>query len=562
MADPLSLAFARMLAEHEPSQPDILALTGLALFHARLRGHTSIHLPSLAAQPIGETDLKAPDLDAWMTALRESPLVAKSDENAPLVLQDDLLFLTRFWTAERRIAAALRKRLSEEDSIQPDADMEDLFVTLFPSDGDQAHAARTALQNRLTLIAGGPGTGKTTTVVKLLALLFARNPESKIALAAPTGKAANRLSTSISTEASALSLSEDIRKRIFDTADRAATLHRLLKYQPSSGRFRLHAGQKLQVDVVIVDEASMIDVILFDSMLAALPEHTRLILLGDPDQLASVDAGFVFGDLVRAASDETSEIPLDKATVTLRKTYRFGLDSGIGRIASALRLGNAAEIWETFTAPEFPDVEWHDLSAKSLANAVFERIRPSAEIMLSARDPNTALAESEKIRLLAATRWGPRGIHTLNALIESRLLEIGLRSPGPNYNGRPILITSNDYQVDLFNGDVGVMWFRNRQLFGCFPDGQGGIRWIPRHQLPVHEPAWAMTIHKSQGSEFDDVLLVLPESPMEMVTRELLYTAITRARKNATVFGSREVIESAINNREVRTTGLVRIMKK
>lgn len=556
-ADPLALAFARMLAEYEPEHPEILALTGLAVSTARLRGHTSVHIPTQAGQPIGETGLNAPDLDVWAAVLQNSPLVADSGASAPLVFRDDQLFLTRFWMAEGRIASAFRKRLDAGDLPPEDDQLKELFTILFPESDDQALAAKTALTNRLTLIAGGPGTGKTTTVVKLLALLFAGNPETTVALAAPTGKAANRLSASISTQAAHLPISEDIRKRIFDSAERSATLHRLLGYQPFSGRFRFDDKQKLHADVVIVDEASMIDVILFDTLLSALPDHSRLILLGDPDQLASVDAGFVFGDLVCAAEDGPPDIPLKNATVTLRKTWRFGPGSGIGRIATALRSGDPAQVWDTFGDMTFEDVSWYDLSPKSLADELFKRIRPIAEVMLSVRNPKEALDKGEEIRLLAATRWGPRGVHTLNNLIESRLLETGLRRLGPNYNGRPIFITTNDYQVDLFNGDVGVMWFRDRQLFGCFPDGHGGIRWIPPHQLPAHEPAWAMTIHKSQGSEFDEVLIVLPENPLDMLTRELIYTALTRARKRTTIFGSREVIETAIANPEVRTTGLI-----
>jgi exodeoxyribonuclease V alpha subunit len=583
LARPLDLALARWLAEHDARNAETLALTGLLLSSARTAGHAGVRLPAHAGERIGETDLRLPPLDAWRGALAASPLVGSPGDERPLVLDGDLLYLHRFWRAEQRVADHVRARLAPAGENISLGELRPTFARLFPQKGEtpdwQAVAAAAALRSRLLLIAGGPGTGKTTTVVRLLGLLLTADPDLKVALAAPTGKAANRLAASIAQQRDELDLPAAVRERI---PAEAATLHRLLGYLPAAARFTRDAAHPLAADVVLVDEASMIDLLLFEALLAAVPEHGRLILLGDPDQLASVEAGFVFGDLCRAGegsrpgpglavhaqvlgvrdlpATEDAPPPLRDAVVTLTKTYRFGPASGIGRLAAALRDGRGDEAVDILQDTAFPDAQL--VPPAGIQDALLERMAPYARRMCSVNVPELALTMIEKTRLLAATRWGPRGVQALNRLVEDWLAEEGYRGAGLNYDGRPILVTANDYEVELFNGDLGVMWREGRDYVGCFPDGRGGVRRVPRHRLPPHESAWAMTVHKSQGSEFDDVLLVLPEEPISLLTRELLYTAVTRARQRVTVFGDAAVVRAAASRGEARMSGLAERLGK
>jgi exodeoxyribonuclease V alpha subunit len=586
-AEALDVALGRWLANRDPKRAEAMAWVGLLLSLTRREGNTGLDLRTLPAL-LGDlaNDEPAEDLAVRIrSAVAASPLVGNPDAGRPLVAFGDLLFLRRFFEGEEIIARAVVARLGGVEAPPPPGRMRPVFDRLFPERERQlpdwqALAAAAALVSRILFVAGGPGTGKTTTVVRMLAALLAEQPDLRIRLAAPTGKAANRLGEAIANNAAHTNASDETLALI---PREAMTLHRLLGYRPRSASFSYGTDRPLAADVVVVDEASMIDHALFTALVQALPAEARLVLLGDPDQLASVDAGFVFGDLCRAgegramgerltryAEDlgieglpeaDPNASPIRDAVVTLLHTYRFGPDSGIGNLATALRDGEGDVAAGILGDPAFADVQL--LPASAMDRTIRERILPFARKLIDAPTPEGALASIEEMRILTPTRVGPHGVTALNEGVEAFLQERGIRPPGGFYSGQPILVTQNDYDVDLFNGDVGVTWIIDGKRAACFPGGPDGARVVAYHRLPPHEVAWAMTIHKSQGSEFDDVLLVLPDRDhAERLTRELLYTAVTRARKTVTVIGDTEAIRSGTARREQRTTGIEAALRR
>jgi exodeoxyribonuclease V alpha subunit len=461
-----------------------------------------------------------------------------------------------------------------------DPELQGLYGTLFSdavrAGGEidwQAIAAAKALRHPLCLIAGGPGTGKTTTVTRVLALLLAADPGLRVALAAPTGKAAQRLGESIASGRDGLRTAEELRRRI---PTEAKTLHRLLGYSQATGRFRHGPERPLPLDLLVIDEASMIDLLLFDAALGALPFEARLILLGDPDQLASVETGFVFGDLCAAGNsgglstgfvdfastlgiqglkpDPGALTPLAECVVRLRKVHRFAAGSGIAALSAAIREGRAEQAAAIPDDPRYPEVE--AIRGAEINPGVHDAVIAHAEEMCAAKTPGEVLERLTAVQVLSPTHHGARGTRQLNARIEMYLLEQGLRARDEYFQGRPILVTTNDYDIGLFNGDLGVCWKLDGRDHVCFRDDRGGVRAVPLPQLPPHESAWAMTVHKSQGSEFEHVVLVLPDTPSELMTRELIYTAVTRARKRVTVLGEPEVIAHAVRRPQRRESGL------
>jgi exodeoxyribonuclease V alpha subunit len=532
----------------------------------------------------------------------------------------DRLYLARYWRFEQDLAAALARRSTTwapgVDRDRLAADLRRLFPAA-PSGPDwQRVAAALAVLRNLTVISGGPGTGKTRTVAAILALLAGQSGgrAPRVGLAAPTGKAAARLAQSIRRVRAELPLDEAERAAL---PEEAATLHRLLGVVPGRSGFRHDAGNPLHLDALVVDEASMVDLPLMARTVAALPAHARLVLLGDRDQLASVEAGAVLADICGPASHPGYsadvagalqqvtgfEVPtatqgpaaaVADALVVLRRSYRFGEASGIGALAARVNAGDAAGALELLASagprgspcsppgpgevvapapadPERgasapsesgrrPDLQFRPVLEAERATLVGREVVPHFRALFEASGPGAALTALGRFRVLCALREGPWGVGALNALIERGLERSGLvPRERPWYPGRPVMVTRNDYALGLFNGDVGVLWpdpEAGGQVRAFFEVPGGGLRRVPPARLPPHETVFAMTVHKSQGSELDEVLLVLPDRPSPVLTRELLYTAVTRARQRVQVWGNEAVLVAAVQARVRRASGL------
>ncbi|MBA2432578.1 MAG: exodeoxyribonuclease V subunit alpha [Chthoniobacterales bacterium] len=465
-----------------------------------------------------------------MVELPASCTVGSGAEFTPLVLQNGRLYLRRYWEYEQQLARAILARAGGKSPKRKLKDQQEL-------------AATNAVTRNFSVITGGPGTGKTHTVRAILQLLRAQpdGAELQIALAAPTGKAAARLSDALR-----------------ESGLEATTIHRLLGTIPDSPYFRHNAERPLTADVVIVDEASMVDLALMAKLVEAVPLTSRLVLLGDRNQLASVEAGNVLADICEAA--EAKDSPLHGSVVELQRNYRFAETGGIYTVSSAINAGDAEAAFRALQ-PADGEVHWNKLPApETLSTALRERIIAGYGGYLRTSDPAAALAELQQFRILGAVRHGPFGVERLNSLAEEVLAEAGLLAPRSGwYSGRPVIITRNDHHLQLFNGDSGIILpdpEAGGELRAFFVSAEGKLRRFLPSRLPQHETAFALTVHKSQGSEFDRLLLVLPEKGSPVLTRELLYTGITRARSGVELWCNEEIFRAAVARRTVRTSGL------
>lgn len=617
----------------------------LAVSLATAEGHVCVPLDNfLDAQASGELfPDDAPSLSVWRDALFASGLCAPADlalalasdaqsDAWPLLLDEkDRLYLARYYFYEARLAAALGRKLASQETTPITAEDRARLRKYFgegvlaSSDGQpepnwQMAAAALALQRSLVVLSGGPGTGKTTTVVGLLACLLERDANLRVALAAPTGKAAQRMQE-------ALTARQDLPEAVRQALPEAAlTLHRLLGVLPESAehvgrRFRHHAGNPLPYDLIVVDEASMIDLSMATQLLEAVPEGARLILLGDKDQLAAVEAGAVFGELsakrtfspamrtrlldalgwpqatpptqgpLASGAQGSASRGLEDAVVWLERTYRFGENSAIGRLATAIKTGRVTDARKEFStesassasAPDRVSLSEDGGAQLSAANlnaladgygAYLDALTDAVTLIGQLGDPGAAttgdiamvaqpvFAAFGQFRVLCATRGGRRGVEFLGAQLTALLARragVALNAGGGAwFAGRPVLITQNEYALNLFNGDIGIALplGPGGALRVAFATPDGGYRLYSPASLPAHETAFAMTIHKSQGSEFERVAIVLPEQSSRVLSRELIYTGVTRARHQAWLYAPWQVIASAIVRPTQRDGGL------
>jgi exodeoxyribonuclease V alpha subunit len=555
----IASALARLCGDE---RPEIVLAAALAARAPRL-GDSCV---DLAARPatVDDAALAWPVLDAWLDALAESPLVV--GPGAPLVLRGRQVALERYHSYEVDLAERLGA-LAEAPVVPIDVDLA-LLDGLLAGDGSvhQRAAVERALGHGLTVLAGGPGTGKTTTVAALVATLVQSLGSLRIALAAPTGKAAARLGEAF--RAAAARLPADLAATLAATP--TSTIHRLLGVVgDSSSRFRHGPDHPLPFDLVIVDEASMVSLPLMAKLVGALAPQARLVVVGDPGQLASVDAGSVLADIVGPIVGDTPGQPpprrqaLAGCISVLTHSRRFPPGSAIDRFARAIGSGDAAAARAVLEASSdhstaSPDagLDWYADTEQAIA-AVRARVEPVV-VDVAAQAARGAVAEAldgiDRIRVLCAHRLGSMGVAGWNERIESWLAAAGRPASGW-YPGRPVMVTANDYRLGLFNGDVGVVVLADGRMMVAFPSVDGP-RLVAPSRLESVETVHATTIHKSQGSEFDEVVVVLPPVGSRLASRELLYTAVTRARHRVSVVGAAEALDEVVARRTLRASGL------
>ncbi len=584
----------------EDGQP-LFILIVMLLSHRLYSGHVCIDLSELCGNPLSDffheededyqicTGLIFPDSKEISAVLRKHHSVGGEDDYSPVILDESgRLYFYKFRKFETSLTDNILERTSPALSSDEVMNIRSEFMALFPFEDNtidmQALSAYLSLRSRFTVISGGPGTGKTFTVVKIISLLASaysrKGRRISIALAAPTGKAAARLKESVKSSLSGLDIPEDIEALI---PGETYTIHRLLKTRGRMTGFVHNEANTLPHDVVVIDESSMVDLALMTRLICALKKDSHLILLGDRDQLASVEGGAVFGDIcdrgnehgytpgmAREISDffgqtDSGIIPSDDSSnpmlgslAVMHRSYRFGTGSGIGLLAESIKKGDSLRCVELLRDGQFPDIRIIEDGTESSAVSVIEQ--KADEFFTGPSSGTSAETMAGFIRsfsVLTAMRRGIRGAENMNTLVEKALASWDIIDPSERfYTGRPVMIRTNNYRLNLFNGDIGIIRNTDSEKNALFHDEGGDIRSIPLMRLPEHETAFAMTVHKSQGSEFDSIMLVLPRKWNRLLTRELLYTAVTRARKNVVIVADGELLKQMVITPVNRSTGL------
>jgi exodeoxyribonuclease V alpha subunit len=590
--------FAALMTRLAGKEDRHLWLAAALTSHATQEGHVCLDLAKFSGMPLGSAESRTettgtyPSLVGWTKALKECCVVGSPGEFRPLILNSsNRLYLYRYWRYERLLTDFIRTRRLLGCRDVNALILQEGLARLFPDSKDQIPdgqrvAAIAAIERMFSVITGGPGTGKTSTVVKILVLLLEQSGghSMDIALTAPTGKAAAKLKDAVRSAKETLNCSPEIREAI---PEETSTLHRLLGTIPGSARFRFHKENRLPHRVVVVDEASMVDLPLMAKLTQAMPDHAKLILLGDKDQLASVEPGAVFGDICESEESgievgEQSSFPeapgrfadsLSSASATkparslvvLRKSFRFSEDSGIYLLSQAVNSGDGVRALTLLTDKACPDLAWHDTPIPAALESCLEsKIVEGYGEYLQAPSIERAFQQFGRFQILCALRRGPYGVVATREIAERVLSRAGLIHPKERwYHGQPIMINENDYSMKLFNGDLGIV-FAAATRSGALDLGlrtfflrENDSLWssLPM-RLPAHESAYAVTVHKSQGSEFDEVLLLLPDVSSPVLTRELIYTGITRAKRRVEIWGKADVFLEAISRRLERTSGL------
>lgn len=595
----LELSYCRFVQELQPGAGDGLLLAVALVVRGSRQGEVCLLLDQLAGAGTavlsgsdgddpGVAVGELPSLAGWINELRHSSVVGEPGEFKPFILDAaNRFYLYRHWENEQRLAALLTGRLRLPSTSQDLHRLATGISRVFPdTERDptvvdwQKVAAVTGLLRDFCVITGGPGTGKTFTVVKLVALLqeIASPQYLHIGLTAPTGKSAVRLSEAITAIKQQIELDPEVMAQI---PEKAMTIHRLLGSRADSPQCRYGPDNQLPLDVLIVDEASMVDQTLMCKLLEAISPRCRLVLLGDKNQLASVEPGRVLGDIcagirrnrfsaffaqqlrqVGVSLGETVRdsgvSDLEDRVVLLEKSFRFDDTSAIAALAAAVEGGRQHEAVSLLTDGRSEEVRWHDWPAKGSVPRLSGLLATHYQQYLRAATPGGALAAFERFRLLCVHRRGRQGVATVNAWVEDMLVEAGLISKTSAwYRGRPVMVTRNNYGLDLYNGDIGIaLPDAGGELKVYFATADGGCRALSPSRLADYETTYAMTVHKSQGSEYEHVALLLPEEPSPALSRELLYTAITRARKGFSLWGDRQVLATAFADRPRRISGL------
>ncbi|UCH24169.1 MAG: exodeoxyribonuclease V subunit alpha [Deltaproteobacteria bacterium] len=597
----IDLHFARFVSTLAANDDADISLAAALVSNACGNGNICLDLSSLSEKTIleeknGQEAVACPPIERWRTKLESSSVVGRPGDKFPLILDNKgRLYLYRYWDYEQKLTDAIKQRIHPETAGINFNLLKKGLAKLFPESSDggvnwQKVASLTALLKRFCIISGGPGTGKTFTVAKILALLVEQfnSPAFKILLAAPTGKAAARLAESIKNAKDHLNCRQTVKNAI---PQEALTIHRMLGTKSGSPYFRFNRENPLPAEVVVVDEASMVDLALMSKLVQALPDTAKLVLIGDKDQLASVEAGAVLGDIcdrnnihgfstsycqqilelsgenVGTAIDHCKPNPgLHDCIVNLTGSYRFGKRSGIGELSGSVNRGNFKKVRDLLNNKIENTISLKTVKSKDdFYQLMTGEIITGYREYLKVNDPHQALKLFTRFKLLCALKIGPFGADAVNRLAEQILIEKDLIRKDRLYDnrwykGRPVLITSNDYNLGLFNGDIGITLpdhgSDRGELYVFFSGTDEESRRFSPYILPEHETVYAMTVHKSQGSEFENVLLILPDRDSPVLTRELIYTAITRARKTIKVLGTEAIMESAVSRKIERKSGL------
>ena len=587
----------RLCALAGEPDPTVVLAVALAVRGPRL-GHVFTDLATISAtatvdsdEPVDLGALPWPDPAAWRAAVAASPVAGTAeDAGRPLRLVGSALYLDRYWQEEVRLADDLRACADAAPEAVDEAVLRVGLNRLFRGEADRSQrlAAAAAVLRRLAVVAGGPGTGKTTTVARIVALLLEQPTATPplVALAAPTGKAAARLQEAVHAEAARLDVPDPIRQALL--ALEASTLHRLLGWRPGShSRFRHHRANRLPHDVVFVDETSMVSLSLMTKLVEAVRPDARLILVGDPAQLTSVEAGAVLGDVVGpavaglrmraparaalaaatgepvAADEPPPDVAVGDGIVVLDRVHRYGGD--IARLAAAVRAGDADDTVALLDATPDAAVLWLPCDAASAAPGELAPLRELAvatgaavRAAAAVGDAATALDALRRFRLLCAHRRGPHGARTWMAQVETWLAGAvpDFASEGPWYVGRPLLVTENDYPLRLYNGDTGVVVSTEPGRVAAAFDRGGEVLAFAPARLGAVDTVYAMTVHKAQGSQFATSAILLPEPTSPILSRELLYTAITRAQERVVLIGTEAAVRAAVQRPVARASGL------
>jgi len=566
----IDLYFARLIVQlASPHDTRELALAAALTSHFTQQGQTCIQLSTLANQPFpppyfqNSFFIRCPSLSNWLTTLTNNPAVGRPQEYKPLILDDHhRLYLYRYWHYQQQLATAIQQRLSSvpDDLINPTSYSLDL-ERLFPSskETEQKQAALKVLSHPLSLIVGGPGTGKTTLIGKILALLLEQNPQLSIALAAPTGKAAKHLQTILQALKRHLNCSP-LTKTIIPTE--TTTLHQLLGAIPNSPYFRHHSQHPLPQDVIIVDEAAMIDLPLLTQLAQALKPNSRWILLGDPHQLSSLGVGSPFKEIVQLSTSENFTDPtlskLQSSITVLEENFRFTPDSSLGKCTLAINQGQAETAFFILKATQHPETRWRHLgNLNEFPEQLLEELIEGLSSYFAAKTFDQALQSLEQFRILCALIQGPVGTLRVNRWLDQELLIRDRITKSPNkpwYHRCPITLTQPAPNLKLLAGEMGILWQVQGQLQAIFIGREG--QFFPLSHLPAHELGHAITIHKSQGSEFEQAVMILPTEELPLLTRELIYTGMTRVRKGITIWGREDYFKWTVERQTVRTSGL------
>ena len=596
----IDVFFARFITDLAEDDDPAVFLAAALVSKACGDGDICLDLNDLSGKLIlkqenQQESMRCPAAEVWHDKLISSSVVGRPGEKYPLILDDkNRLYLYRYWEYEKELADSIRQRIQQKPLDLDIPLLRDGLKRLFPENlgtniNWQKIAAVTALLKQFCVISGGPGTGKTFTIAKILALLVeqVQNVKYQILLATPTGKAAARLTVSLNNAKAHLNCSDLVKNAI---PQDAYTIHRMLRVKRGSPYFHFNRENPLSADAVIIDEASMVDLALMSKLVQALPDTSKLVLIGDKDQLASVEAGAVLGDIcdrnhthgfslnfcqqiqeltgdrIKPSNEMGNSKPgLHNTIVHLVKSYRFPETSSIGGLSRAVNLGDHKKALNLLKANNRQIRLKTAGSPHDLLRTLKDKIITGYREYLIANEPGRAIEQFNRFKLLCALKTGPLGVNAINRLVEqvlshNKLIQIDHLNDTPWYKGRPVMITSNDYQLGLFNGDIGItlpdLESRGNELYVFFPGASGDLRRFSPHVLPEHETVYAMTVHKSQGSEFENVVLVLPDRDSPVLTRELIYTAITRARESIWVLGNEAVMQAAISHRMERTSGL------